>query len=326
MEAVNPIVIAVIAFVGVLGIWGTISALTNRQADAVRRRLDHHAVQVKVTEAKRLDRVNILKERTYSNVAPVNVLLSRFKPARTAAVELTHANMKITVAQYLAFRFALAAACFVALRVAFGSPIFGLAAALVAVMAPRVLVWLRIRRRLTAFEAQLAEAIDLLVGAMRSGYGFLQGIESVAKEMGDPMREELHRVVEQINVGISPADALQELTERIESYDLRLFAAAVTVQRSSGGNLAEVLENLANTVRERRRIRGEVSAITTGPRVSSYVLGLLPIGLLLFFVATNAPYRAVMVESMFGRMMVGGATVWSLIGFFFAQKMAKVEY
>ena len=125
-------------------------------------------------------------------------------------------------------------------------------------MLPRVALILQARRRRIAFEAQLAEAIDLLVGALRAGYGFLQAMEAVTKEIGDPMREEFVRVIDLVKVGTPPADALLELPKRIDSYDLSLFVTAVTVQRTIGGNLAEVLENIAETVRERRRIRAEV--------------------------------------------------------------------
>jgi tight adherence protein B len=151
-------------------------------------------------------------------------------------------------------------------------------------------------------------------------------MEAVTKEVADPMREEFTRVIEQVNVGTAPADALQELPRRIASYDLSLFVTAVTVQRTIGGNLAEVLENIAETVRERRRIRAEVRAITTGPRVSSYVVGVIPLAVLVILVAMDSDYRQVMLYETIGRLMIGFAAVWSLIGLATSPAVSKVEY
>jgi tight adherence protein B len=321
----SPIIFAVAAFVAVLvGVIG-ISALTGRRS-ATTRRLHEHAVPVTVNEAKRLDRVNVLKEQNLSPFRVVNAIFSRLKPARTAVGELTRANVWLTVPQYLLLRCLIAAILFFVLKTVTGVPLFGLVAIPVGLMLPRIALLVLANRRQKAFEAQLAEAIDLLVGALRAGYGFLQAIESVAKEIQDPMRQELVRVIDQVNIGSPPITALQEMSSRIASYDLALFVTAVTVQRSVGGNLAEVLENIAETIRERRRIKAEVKAITTGPRVSSYILGLFPLGLMLYFSATDDAYRQLMLTETIGKMMLGFAAVWSLIGLFLSTAVSKVEY
>jgi tight adherence protein B len=324
---VDPaILLPVAVFLGVLAVAYAVSTMAGRSNATIRRRLDGHAVPIEVAAARRRARLNLLKEPTYSSVAAVNAVLRRLRPARTAVGELLRADSRLSVAQYLAVRAAVAGVGFLAVRVVAGNAFVALAAGLVGVMAPRVTLIVIARRRRTAFEAQLAEAIDLLVGALRSGHGFLQGIESVSKEMGDPMRAELVRVIEQVNVGVDPLDALQLMTERIISYDLALFVSAISVQRQTGGNLAEVLGNLADTVRERRRIRGEVRALTTGPRVSGYILGVVPIALLIYFLLVSEPHREMMADTLFGRVLFGVATVWSMIGLFLSQKVAKVEY
>jgi tight adherence protein B len=268
----------------------------------------------------------VLKQRVYSSIPLVQAMLKRFGPARTAAVELTRASVKLSVSQYLLLRLLTGAMTAFLMVVVTGSLLPAPLGVILGVMLPRIYLVVRAHRRKKAFEAQLAEAIDLLVGALRAGYGFLQAIEAVTRDIDDPMREELQRAVEEIALGISPADALAAINDRIDSYDFGLLATAISVQRSVGGNLAEVLENIANTVRERRRIRAEVHAITTGPRVSSYVLGLIPLGLLVFFSTTNQNYRDVMFHSPIGKAMLIFATVWSLLGLFFSRKVARVEY
>ncbi len=322
----TPMVVSAVAFVGVLIATLGISTLTSRRPASVRRRLDDHVVRVEVVEAKRLERINVLKEPIYSTTPGLNAVLRRFRPARTAARELAHANSRMTVFQYLLIRLLLGSGLGVGVWLVLGNPLFAGGITVLGIAAPRISLRRRATKRLKAFEGQLAEAIDLLVGSLRSGYGFLQAIDSVSREMDDPMREELVRVMEQSSVGINPVDALLEMSERINSYDLGLFTTAVSVQRQAGGNLAEVLENLANTIRERRRIRHEVHALTTGPRVSSYILAAIPVVLFGYFMLISVEYRDVMVGSLFGQMMLGAAGVWSTIGFILSQKVSKVEY
>jgi tight adherence protein B len=315
-----PMIIAVAAFVAVCAAVALVSMLTQRRSDAVLRRLDDHAVAVARVAAKRRERINVLKDRADAS------LLGRFRPSETATVELERAGSTMSVARYLLLRLALAVILFVAVAVGFGNALLGLPVAIVAAMLPRVVLMRKAKRRLLAYEAQLAEAIDLLVGALRAGHGFLQGLESVAKQMEDPTRHEINRVLEEVNVGINPVDALEGVRERIPSYDLALLVSAISVQRQTGGNLAEVLENLAATVRERRRVRGEVQALTTGPRVSSYVLGAIPVLLFLYFIAISTDYRDIMLGTTYGHILLGLAAVLSTLGYVFSRKVSKVEY
>lgn len=320
------LLVPALVFLAILGIAWAATSLTRGRRATVRRRLDDHTVQVAVEDAKRLDRIQVLKRQAYSSLPFLERILSHLRPARTAARELVRAGASLTVTQYLLIRLALGGVACLAVWFATGSIWPAVPAAAVAIMVPRVVLVVLTRRRLQAFEAQLAEAIDLVVNALRAGYGFLQAIDAASRDLEGPIREELARVVEEINLGANPAAALAAIGDRIDSYDFNLVATAVSVQRTVGGNLAEVLENIAKTIRERRRIRGEVRALTTGPRVSSYVLGVIPLGLLLWFSATNPAYREVMFHSPAGKAMIGFATVWSSIGLFLSRKVAVTEY
>lgn len=322
----TPVIIAACAFSAVAALTLLVAKLVDRKPAEVRRRLGKHAVELDAAGPKRLERIDVLKDGQYSASARRNKLLARFRPARTAVAELARANASMSVGFYLLMRLVIATTLCVLARVLSGNVVIALVAIPVGLMLPRFQLRRKGRKRLKALEAQLAEAVDLLVGSLRAGHGFLQGLESVSKEIDDPMRHELARVIEQINVGIGPAEALQGMTERIPSYDLALMVAAISVQRQTGGNLAEVLENLAATVRERRRVRGEVHALTTGPRVSSYILGAIPLLLFVYFVAISSDYRDVMLGTTFGHMLLGLAAVLSLLGFYFSRKVAKVEY
>lgn len=317
-----PLTGAIAAFVAVTAFVMLIASVAQRRPEAVRRRLQEHAVAVASGDAKRRERINVLKRQATG----ANRLLDRFRPTDAAAVDLARAGLDLSMSAYFLLRVAAAVIAFLAVLIFAGNVLFAIPAALVGAQVPRI--WLRRKgkARLKAFEAQLAESIDLLVGALRAGHGFLQGLESVSHQIEDPTRTELTRVIEEVNVGINPVDALQAMSARIPSYDLALLVSAISVQRQTGGNLAEVLENLAETVRERRRVRGEVHALTTGPRASSYVLAAIPLLLFLYFNAISSDYRDVMLRTTYGHILLGLAAVLSMLGFVFSRKVAKVEY
>jgi tight adherence protein B len=320
-----PLVISIATFVAVSALVVLISRLTRRPAE-LRRRLDAHAVTVDREQAKRLDRIQVLKNRTRRSVSGANPSESRMKFLRTAARELEAAGGSLTVGRYLLMRLIVAALAAVAVMAVGLNPLVIFVAGPIGFMLPRFMLRRHGKKRMSAFEAQLAEAVDLLVGSLRAGHGFLQGLESVAKQMDDPVKQELTQVIEEVNVGINPVDSLQAMSSRIPSYDLALLVSAISVQRQTGGNLAEVLENLAATVRERRRVRGEVHALTTGPRVSSYVLGAIPALLFMYFLALSSDYRLIMLGTTYGHILLGLASVLSFLGFFFSRKVSKVEY
>jgi tight adherence protein B len=319
------IAVPVVVFVAVLAV--SYVLLTARaRPNPVRRRLAEHAVRIDGADAKPLERIEVLKASAYDDDRSLAARLRRLSAAQTAERELRQADLTLGPIRYLTIRLGLALGLASVLFLVSGNPLVALGGLVAGGVVPRLAVRRIASKRRAAFEAQLAEAIDLLVGALRSGHGFLQAIESAAREMTDPMRKELLRVIEQTNVGGDAAEALQELTTRIDSADLKLLAAAIAVQRQSGGNLAEVLESLADTVRERRRIRGEVKSLTAGPRLSSYIVGLMPLGLVLYFVMVSADYRTRMLGTTLGHVMLAGAAVWTTIGFLLSQKLAKVEY
>jgi tight adherence protein B len=318
--------VAIAAFVAVTALVLLISILTQRRPEAVRRRLEAHAVEVVAARTKRLERISVLKREAYGSIHGSGKLLGRVRPSETAMVELSRAGLNLGVRKYLALRVVAGLVAFVAAMILLGNALLALPAILIGTQAPRL--WLRHqgKKRVKAFEAQLAELIDLLVGALRAGHGFLQGLESVSNQIEDPTRSELTKVLEEVNIGISPVDSLQAMGGRIPSYDFSLLISAIALQRQTGGNLAEVLENLAHTVRERRRVRGEVHALTTGPRASSYVLAAVPTLLFLYFISISSDYRKVMLGTTYGHMLLAAAAVLSMLGFVFSRKVAKVEY
>jgi tight adherence protein B len=159
------------------------------------------------------------------------------------------------------------------------SPISLLIGALLGFFLPRF--WLNRRKngRLNAFNKQLPDTITLIANALRAGSSFLQAIELVVRESRPPISTEFGRVIREVNLGLPFEQALENMVRRVRSDDLELMATAISIQHQVGGNLAEILDSIAYTIRERIRIKGEIRTLTAQQRLSGYVVGFLPIGL-----------------------------------------------
>jgi tight adherence protein B len=154
---------------------------------------------------------------------------------------------------------------------------------------PRIWLGRRKSGRLNAFNKQLPDTITLLANALRAGSSFLQAIELVVRESRPPVSLEFGRVIREVNLGLPFEQALENMVRRVRSDDLELMATAISIQHTVGGNLAEILDSIAYTIRERVRIKGEIKTLTAQQRLSGYVVGFLPIGLagFLFVAAPN---------------------------------------
>jgi tight adherence protein B len=162
---------------------------------------------------------------------------------------------------------------------ALGSPLALLIGGFIGFLIPRF--WLNRRKggRLNAFNKQLPDTITLIANALRAGSSFLQAIELVVREARPPISTEFSRVIREVNLGLPFDQALENMVRRVRSDDLELMATAISIQHQVGGNLAEILDSISYTIRERIRIKGEIRTLTAQQRLSGYVVGFLPIGL-----------------------------------------------
>ncbi len=216
-------------------------------------------------------------------------MLDRRGVAGSMRSQLRKADLKLTVSEYLAMHVVVGALIgFVGfvLRGPFAAGV-GFVGGL---FVPRVYVTIRQNRRLKQFNDQLADILNLWVNALRAGYSVPQAMEAVAKEAPPPANIEFKRVVAEISIGIPMDVALNNMLSRIESEDLDLVFTAVNIQREVGGNLAEILETISGTIRERVRIKGEIRTLTTSGRTTGMVIGLLPVLLSLFLLLVNPAY------------------------------------
>ena len=199
--------------------------------------------------------------------------------------ELARADLKLKVSEYLA----IWVGCIVGVPVlffvlgfvlpAFASPLMWLIGALIGFFLPRIWLGRRKSGRLNSFNKQLPDTITLIANALGAGSSFLQAIEMVVRESRPPVSTEFGRVIREVNLGLPFEQALENMVRRVRSDDLELMATAIAIQHTVGGNLAEILDSIAYTIRERVRIKGEIRTLTAQQRLSGYVVGFLPIGL-----------------------------------------------
>ena len=208
----------------------------------------------------------------------------------TMRSQLRKADLKFTVTEYLALHLVLAVLLGAAGWVVAHGPFGAILGVVLGFVLPRVYVGIKQGQRLKAFEDELPDILNLWVNSLRAGYSVPQAMEAVAKEAPPPASDEFRRVVSEFQIGIPVDIALNNMLARIESEDLDLVFTAVNIQREVGGNLAEILEVISHTIRERIRIKGEIRTLTASGRASGTLVGGLPIGLALLLYIMNPDY------------------------------------
>ena len=203
---------------------------------------------------------------------------------------------------------------------------FGLLISVACGIFPFLFLRMAKQKRLTKFNGQITEALVIIANSLRSGFSFLQAMDMVRKELPAPLSKEFGRTFTEINLGTATEDALKNLSERVKSEDLDLVITAVLIQRQVGGNLAEVLDNIALTIRERIRIKGEIRTLTAQGRISGLVIGLLPVFLTAIMLCINPGYIMSLFSNSTGLLLVLAAVTGELIGILIIKKIVNITY
>ncbi|MBS1838367.1 MAG: type II secretion system F family protein, partial [Actinobacteria bacterium] len=193
------------------------------------------------------------------------------------------------------------------------------------VAVPRAILRIQVRRRCKAFERQLPDTLTLLAGTLRAGYSIGQAFEAVSTEIDDPMGRELRRVVTETRLGRPLDEALEAVADRMQSDDFSWAVMAIRIQREVGGNLAELLVTVAETMTQRERLRRDVSTLTAEGRMSAIVLGMLPPGLGLIMWAINPEYMSKLFAPGLGYILLGLGLVSMVVGFAWMKKIITIE-
>lgn len=241
------------------------------------------------------------------------------------ALDLARADLKLTVTEYIILNVLSVIGVAALMVILFRDLPWALPGAVLGFFVPRWWVKIVQKRRLNAFNDQLSDALNLLVNGLRSGYSMLQAMEAVSKELPPPISTEFARVVQEVALGLSYEQALDNMVRRIRSDDLDLMVTAINVQHEVGGNLAEILDTISYTIRERVRIHGEIRILTSQAMLSGYVVGFLPVAITLILFLINREYIMRMFQSACGWVMVAVVVIIVSAGFFAVHKIVSID-
>jgi tight adherence protein B len=275
-----------------------------------------------------LDPNDVLRRGT-SAVPFLRSFLSNGAWSQRAAIDLQRAGSRLKVSEYLLLRLLVGAAVgLIALLVTRGGLLGVLLAvllALVGFMLPALHIRLRKRRRSATIDRQLVETLQLITNALRSGFAFAQAVDLAAKQMAPPIKDELIQLLRDVGLGAPMDEALRAMVERSGSYDLDMTVTAMLVQRTTGGNLSEVLDNVGETMRERERIRAEIQSLTASQRLTGLILSIWPVVLGLLFFVIAPSIMSVLWTDPLGRIVLAIGIGLQLLGFFTIRRVLDID-
>jgi tight adherence protein B len=252
------------------------------------------------------------------------VLVKRGRLAAGAAA-LERAGLAVTLPNFV---LVVGSATLVAalLGLVGGGILLGLVLAVAVPFGAKLFLGFRASRRQAAFADQLDDALQLMAGSLRAGHSLLRAMDSVSQEADAPMSEEFSRIVNETRVGRDLTDALDEVAQRMGSDDFTWVAQAIAIHREVGGNLAEVLDAVGHTIRERNAIRRQVKALSAEGKLSAFVLMALPFGVFGFISMSNPGYVAKFTQSLTGYAMLAVAAVMLLVGGLWLRKTVRITF
>lgn len=254
---------------------------------------------------------------------------------RRIKTRMAKADLKLRVVEYLALQLLSSIGFGVLAYFLTGqNVVLAIIGAIFGLFVPGIYVNYAAKRRIRAFDTQLSDTLNLWVNALRSGYSILQGMEAIATELPPPVSVEFERVVQEVRLGLSVPQALGNMLRRVPSEDLDLVITAVNIQREVGGNLAEVLDTISFTIRERVRIKGEIRTLTAQGRLSGWIISFLPLVLGLILFVINPEYMEqlwIREEPIIlnvlpcGWIVIAVGLIMTMIGMFAIQRIVDIE-
>lgn len=317
-------VAAIAVFVLVVGlVMGGYYALTQLPDWLAMRRLDRRLKEVSLTQDPLAGPKTILTEQKVGPLPAIDKALGGANSSLAKLIEQSGVSTTPSAVMVISLLAAILM-CVVGLIV-LRRPIFAMMLALAGSVVP--VLWLRHKRtaRMKRFEEQFPDALDLLSRALRAGHAFQTAMGMVAEELPLPVGIEFKKAFEQQNFGLPVREVLDLMAERVPLLDVKFFVTAVTIQRETGGNLAEILDNLAHVVRERFKILRQVRVHTAHGRFTGYVLLALPAALAVALMFINPDHMKLLFTERMGQQMIGVAIVMQFIGYVWIRKIVKIE-
>ncbi len=244
------------------------------------------------------------------------------------SLQLERADLSLRPGEYVATRILMAMFAFAAPAVVLGGwkgLVLACVTGVIGYNVPKLYMNHKRNGRVARLNAQLPEALTIVANSLKAGFGLLQALDSAADQLAHPIATELRRTIHEMNIGSSAEEALVALSERSGSYDLDIVVTAILVQRTVGGNLGEILDTVAHTMRERIRIRGEIQTLTAQQKLTGFVIGGLPIVLGGLFQVMSPGYIAPLFTTFTGQAMLAAAVLMECVGLLVIQRILKIE-
>jgi tight adherence protein B len=300
--------------------------LATHGTDAKRARLQKRLSEALLHSAHTEDmEVVLARNELMSEIPWLNRSLVRMQAALQLKRMLDQADLHITPSRLVMFSGMAGLLAALAASVISVSILLMLGAGLLAASVPFVHVWWKRKKRFDAFLELLPDALDLMSRALSAGHAFSESLHMISAEMPEPIATEFRKTYEEQNLGLSLKLALENLTQRIPLMDLRMCVTAIMIQRETGGNLAEILEKVAYTIRERFRIMGDLKTLTTSSRMSAWLLCGLPIFVTIVITVMNPEYMDILWKDHRGHYLIATAMFLQVTGMLIVRKILRIK-
>jgi tight adherence protein B len=320
------ILVGLAFIVGAAAVMGGYLGVTKGPDMMAQRRLESRLQDVlKPVEERRGDSKELFKESKAGPLPAIDHFIRGTSQGTAVSRWIEQTGVKTTISALLLIALVsgavMALLVTMAVRAPWGLPV----GAAVGFGLPFMVLNYKRGKRLRAFEEAFPEALDLISRALKAGHAFATGLKMVADEMAEPVGPEFRKTFDEQNFGLPLKDALDNLTHRVPIIDVRFFATAVLIQRETGGNLSEILENLAHVVRERFKILRQVRVYTAHGRLTGYVLLALPAVLCIALMFINPDHMNILFREHTGQMLLMTAIVMQTIGYVWIRQVVKIE-
>jgi tight adherence protein B len=317
--------IALIVFMLVALATFAVGSLFDQRRAQARLIKDRLAMAQKAPEREPNEELALLRDEQLSNIPVIDTLLRR--SARVSAIQeaLTQAGMKIRAGNFLGLCLACGVGCAIAALVWARNPAIGWAALVIGAFIPYSIVSYRRQKRFEKIEELFPEAIDTLARAVRAGHAFTTALEMISNEITEPLATEFRKLYEEQKFGMPVRDALMNLTERVPLVDIKFFVTAVMLQRETGGNLAEILDNLSYVIRERFKIQRQVRVHTAQGRMTMVLLMAMPPVVVVVLHLFSPEFVRPLFYDPIGHFLVVVSIALQTIGYFVIRKIIRIQ-
>jgi len=316
---------AALAASSVLAIAAFVLSGQRSATDEMARRLSQYGGTVTPDKPERVLTGNAIRDALDSVTTGLNPILSRTTHSGKLAEDLQRADLKLKSSEWVLAVLGIGILTGILAAFRFSNLVLLLACPVAVWFLSGLFLRFRQKRRTRAFNKQLGDTMVLLANALKAGHSFAQALNTVAKNASAPIADEFARATREIALGINVDDAMQHMVQRNKSEDFDLMVTAVQIQRVVGGNLAEILDTIAFTIRERVRIQGEIRTLTAQARASGIIITLLPVFLAFALAVISPDYFSPMLKENLGHILLLVAVVSIGIGAAIIQKIVKIE-